>query len=200
MIKLYTWKTPNGLKPLIMLEELGLDYELIKIPLDGSQKKPAFLKINPNGRIPALVDDEFNVFESGAILTYLAEKENKFYGNTLKEKSLVMQWLMFQMGGIGPMFGQFNHFNMFAKEKIEYGIQRYKDESVRLLKVLDERLSQSKYLATKEYTIADMATYPWVEMMRMFVEDIVIDLKYVNRWLDEIREREAVKKVYNIEF
>jgi len=158
MIDFYTWDTPNGRKVHIMLEECGLDYTAHGINIGaGAQHAPAFLKLSPNNRIPALTDGGLTLFESGAILFYLAEKTGRFFG---PDRYITMQWLMFQMGGIGPMFGQANHFNNLD-EKIPYALKRYTDESLRLIKVVEGALKDQDYLAG-EYTIADMATWPWL--------------------------------------
>ena len=165
MITLYTASTPNGRKVSIMLEEVGLPYEVRWLKLDqNEQKQDWFLAINPNGRVPALVDhdnNEFAVFESGAMLLYLAEKTGQLLGDNLNERSLAQQWLMFQMGGVGPMQGQANVFYRYAPERIPYAIERYQREARRLYEVLDGRLAQVDYLAGF-YSVADIATYPWV--------------------------------------
>ena len=197
MIDLYTAATPNGWKVSIMLEELGVPYNLKPIHLSElEQKDPEYQKINPNGRIPTIVDrdaGDFAVFESGAILIYLAEKFGKFLPADAKGRSVVIQWVMFQMGGIGPMQGQANVFFRYAPEKIEYAIQRYQNETKRLYTVLDTRLAANEYLAGKEYTIADIATFPWVSL-HAWAGVEVDDLPNVRRWLDQIRERPAVQR------
>lgn len=195
MIKLYTWTTPNGYKTPIMLEECGLDYEILPIDISkGEQKTAEYLKLNPNNKIPTIVDTEndLTVFESGAILIYLAEKTGKFLPTDLKGRFLTLEWLMFQMGGIGPMLGQANHFIKYAPEKVPYGIKRYIDESERIYGVVEKRLSESEYLAG-DYSIADMAAWPWLRMH----EGINIDIeKYpkVKEWLKKIEHRPAVKR------
>jgi GST-like protein len=165
MIDLYTAATPNGRKVSIMLEEVGVPYNVIHIKLHNlEQRNPGYVKLNPNGRIPTIVDhdeDDFVVFESGAILIYLAEKSGKLLPTDKKGRSLVIQWLMFQMAGIGPMQGQANVFYRYAPEKIEYAIKRYQRETKRLYRVLDTRLQDHEFLAD-EYSIADIATWPWV--------------------------------------
>ncbi|MGH7859232.1 MAG: glutathione S-transferase family protein, partial [Candidatus Binatia bacterium] len=167
MIDLYTAATPNGWKASIMLEEIGLPYTVKHVHLEKlEQKEPEYLKINPNGRIPTIVDrdaGDFAVFESGAILIYLAEKTGKLLPKDVKGRSTVIQWVMFQMGGIGPMQGQANVFFRYAPEKIEYAIKRYHNETKRLYAVLDTRLKDHEYLAG-EYSIADVATWPWVSI------------------------------------
>ena len=196
MIDLYTAATPNGWKVSILLEELGLPYTVKPIRLDAlEQKQEAFLRINPNGRIPAIVDREagdFAVFESGAILLYLAEKTGRFLPADPKGRSLVVQWLMFQMSGVGPMQGQANVFFRYAPEKIEYAIQRYQNETKRLYGVLDRRLSEHEYLAG-DYSIADMATWPWVSIHSWAGVEID-DLPNLGRWLERVGERPAVKR------
>ena len=196
MIELYTAPTPNGWKASIMLEELGLPYEVRAINLlEGVQKEPWYLKINPNGRIPTIVDRDaggFAVFESGAILIYLAEKTGKLLPKDAKGRSVALQWLMFQMGGIGPMQGQANVFFRYAPEKIEYAINRYQEETARLYKVLDTRLAETEYLAG-EYSIADIATWPWVRI-HDWAGVSVDGLPHVQRWLAAIEQRPAAQK------
>lgn len=197
MIEFYTAATPNGQKVSIALEELGLAYQLHALSLsDLDQKKPEFLAINPNGRIPAIVDrgaDDFAVFESGAILIYLAEKTGRLLPSEAKARSRTIQWLMFQMAGVGPMMGQANVFYRYAPEKIPYAIERYQKESRRLLEVLDGRLGEAPYLAGDEYTIADIATYPWVSIHAW--SGVSIDgLSDLERWLKRVSERPAVIK------
>jgi GSH-dependent disulfide-bond oxidoreductase len=196
MISLYTAATPNGHKVSIALEELGLPYQLEVLDLaSGVQKQPAFLAINPNGRIPAIVDheaDNFAVFESGACLIYLAEKTGQLMPADVKGRSLVMQWLMFQMGGIGPMMGQANVFFRYFPEKIPAVIDRYQGESKRLFRVLDERLKDHEFLAG-DYSIADIANWAWVRTHRWSGVDID-DLPHLKRWRDTIRARPAVAK------
>jgi GSH-dependent disulfide-bond oxidoreductase len=196
MIDLYTAATPNGHKVSIALEELGLAYTLKVLDLSkGEQKTPAFLAINPNGRIPAIVDhdlDGFAVFESGACLVYLAEKTGRLMPTDVKGRSLVMQWLMFQMGGIGPMMGQANVFFRYFPDKIPAVIDRYQGESKRLFRVLDERLKDHEYLAG-DYSIADIANWAWVRTHRWSGVE-VDDLPHLVRWRDAIRARAAVQR------
>jgi GST-like protein len=196
MIDLYTAATPNGHKASIALEELALPYELKVLDLStGEQKTPEFLAINPNGRIPAIVDraeDDFAVFESGAILIYLAEKTGKLMPSDVKGRSRVLQWLMFQMGGIGPMMGQANVFYRYFPEKIQPAIDRYQGESKRLFRVLDGHLKDNEYLAG-EYSIADIANFAWVRTHRWSGVE-VDDLPNLQRWLDAIKERPAVQR------
>lgn len=200
MITLFTAATPNGRKASIMLEECMLDYSVRPLELsDGEQKQAWYLQINPNGRIPAIVDhdnDDFAVFESGAILIYLAEKTGHFLPpNTLKDakdRSLVIQWLMFQMGGLGPMMGQANVFFRYAEEKIPFAIKRYQKETRRLLEVLDARLADNEYLAG-DYSIADIANFSWARTASWSgVESR--DLKYLSRWIEMIHARPAVQR------
>ncbi|MEE2691044.1 MAG: glutathione S-transferase N-terminal domain-containing protein [Pseudomonadota bacterium] len=196
MIDLYTAATPNGWKASIALEELALPYELHAFKLSaGDQKQDWFLKINPNGRIPAIVDrDEgnFAVFESGAILVYLAEKTGKLMPTDVKGRSLVMQWLMFQMGGIGPMMGQANVFFRYFPEKLPAAIERYQRESRRLFEVLERRLGEAEYLAG-DYSIADIATWSWVHTYEW--SGVGVDgLPNLQRWLKEVGERPAVAR------
>jgi glutathione S-transferase len=196
MIDLYTSPTPNGWKVSIMLEELGLDYEVKPIRLDKlEQKEDWFLRINPNGRIPAIVDhdaDGFAVFESGAILLYLAEKTGQLLPSDPKQRSVAIQWLMFQMGGVGPMQGQSNVFYRYAPEKIPFAIDRYQRETKRLYTVLEDRLKEAEYLAG-DYGIADIATWPWVSIHAWAGVD-VDDLPQVQRWIEKVGERPAVQR------
>jgi glutathione S-transferase len=196
MIDLYTWTTPNGRKVSIALEEMGLDYEVNPVDLKtGAQKQPAFLAINPNGRIPAIVDrDEggFAVFESGAILIYLAEKSGKLLPQDKRARSVVLQWLMWQMGGLGPMHGQANVFVRYFPEKIPAVIARYQNETMRLLRVMDTRLADHEYLAG-DYSIADIACFPWVVQHDWAGLDIS-NLPHLSRWLAAIGQRPAVQR------
>jgi len=196
MIELFTAATPNGWKVSIALEEMGLPYTTRLISLGKlEQKEEWFLKINPNGRIPAIVDHDdgdFAVFESGAILIYLADKTGKLLPKEPKARSRALQWLMFQMGGVGPMFGQVHHFLRAAKQMVPYGIERYTAETRRLYGVLDAQLARRDYLAG-EYSIADIATYPWVarhEWHKTRLEDY----PNVLRWYDTISRRPAVQR------
>ncbi|MCP4933677.1 MAG: glutathione S-transferase [bacterium] len=194
MIDFYTAATPNGHKISIALEEMQLPYKLHEIDFNESdQKKPNYVKFSPNGKIPTIIDcdeDNFAVFESGAILIYLAEKTGKFMPTDVKGRSLVMQWLMLQMAGVGPMMGQAFVFLNYFPEKIPAVIDRYKNESTRLLEVLDKRLGESEYLAG-DYSIADMATYPWAARFEMLDLDGQ-DLPNLLRWLDLVGDRPAV--------
>jgi len=195
MIDLYTWSTPNGRKVSVMLEECGLPYKVHTVNIGtGEQFKPEFLAINPNNRIPAIVDPQgpdgkpLPLFESGAILIYLAEKTGSFYPQ--KNKYIVLQWLMFQMGGVGPMFGQAHHFMRAKKDEIPYGSERYGTEAKRLYGVLNKRLAEAAYLAD-EYSIADIATYPWVARHEWHRVDLA-EFPHVKRWYDTIGRRPAV--------
>jgi GSH-dependent disulfide-bond oxidoreductase len=195
MIDLYTAATPNGHKISIALEELALPYTVHALQLSkGEQKRPEFLAISPNGRIPAIVDraaDDFAVFESGAILVYLAEKAGRLMPADAKGRSRVMQWLMFQMGGIGPMMGQANVFFRYFPDKIQPAIDRYQGESKRLFRVLDTQLAQHEFLAG-DYSIADIANWAWVRTHRWSGVE-VDDLPHLKRWLGAIRARPAVQ-------
>ncbi len=196
MIDLYSAATPNGHKISIALEEMGLPYELHSLDLlKGVQKEPWFLAINPNGRIPAIVDrsaDHFAVFESGAILLYLAEKTGQLLPADAKARSQVVQWLMFQMGGVGPMMGQANVFYRYFPEKIQPAIDRYQGESRRLFTVLDNRLQDNEYLAG-DYSIADIANWAWVRTHKW--SGVSLDgLPHLKRWVDAIGARPAVRK------
>ncbi len=202
MIDLYTAPTPNGWKASITLEELDLPYEVRAIDLSSNeQKTPEFLAINPNGRIPAIVDrdsGDFAVFESGAIMLYLCEKEGsgRLLPKDPKGRSQVIQWLMFQMGGVGPMQGQANVFFRYFPEKIQPAIDRYQNETKRLYSVLDARLARSEYLAG-EYSLADIANYSWVRIHGWSGVDIA-DLPHLQRWLDAVSSRPAVERGVNV--
>jgi glutathione S-transferase len=196
MIELFTAATPNGWKASITLEELGLPYRVRRIDFDKrEQKEPWYLKINPNGRIPTIVDhdnDGFAVFESGAIMIYLAEKAGRLLPKDVKGRSLVIQWLMFQMGGIGPMMGQANVFYRYAPERIPYAIDRYQRECRRLFEVLDTRLADTEFLAG-DYSIADIASWSWVRGYKWSGVSLE-GLPNLERWLLAIGERPAVKR------
>lgn len=200
MIDLYTWTTPNGRKVSIALEEMGLPYAVHPVPIrTGLQKEPWFLAINPNGRIPAIVDrdaGDFAVFESGAILIYLAEKSGLFMPSESKARSVTIQWLMWQMGGLGPMHGQANVFNRYFPEKLPSVIKRYQDETRRLFTVMDTRLADHAFLAG-DYSIADMACWPWV-MQHDWAGVAIDDLPHLGRWLAEIGERPAVRRGFDV--
>ncbi|MDF1821455.1 MAG: glutathione S-transferase N-terminal domain-containing protein [Alcanivoracaceae bacterium] len=196
MIKLYTAATPNGWKASVTLEEMGLAYEVHALDLmKGDQKTAEFLAINPNGRIPAIVDtdeDNFAVFESGAVMIYLAEKTGQLMPTDMKGRSRVLQWLMFQMGGVGPMMGQANVFFRYMPEKIQPAIDRYQNESKRLLTVLDGQLAENEFLAG-DYSIADIANWCWARTHAWSGVDIT-DLPHLNRWLEQIGKRDAVAR------
>jgi GST-like protein len=199
VIDLYTWSTPNGRKVSIMLEECALPYRVHPVNIGkGEQFTSEFLAINPNNRIPAIVDSEgpdgkpLPLFESGAILIYLAEKTGRLMPRDSRTRYVALQWLMFQMGGVGPMFGQAHHFIRNAKEQVPYGIKRYSDETRRLYGVLQKRLSEAEYLAD-EYSIADIATFPWVARFEWHKVDLA-DFPAVQRWFDRIHARPAVPK------
>lgn len=203
MIELYYWTTPNGHKITMFLEEAELPYTIIPINIGtGDQFKPDFLKISPNNRIPAIVDrepagggDPISVFESGAILLYLAEKSGKLIPADLRERVEVLQWLFWQMGGLGPMAGQNHHFNQYAPEKIPYAIDRYVNETGRLYAVLNQRLSNRQFVAGNHYSIADIAAYPWVvpyERQGQMLEDF----PNLKRWFETIQARPATVRAY----
>ena len=196
MIELLTSATPNGHKISIALEELDLDYEVRSIALDKrEQKQDWFLALNPNGRIPVIIDhanDDFVVFESGAILIYLAELTGKLLPAESRDRSVVLQWLMFQMGGLGPMMGQSNVFTRYAEQKIEYAITRYQKESRRLLEVLNTRLADQKFLAG-DYSIADIANFAWARGHAWSGVEIE-GLEHLQRWLADIGQRPAVQR------
>ena len=199
MIDLYTWATPNGRKISIMLEEVALPYEVIKIDItNDDQFSPEFLAVNPNGKIPAIVDHEglggsaTSVFESGAILIYLAEKTRKLLPSEPVARLTAIEWLMFQMSALGPMLGQAHHFRRFAPERIPYAIERFEKEAARLYAVLDGRLGTTEYLAG-DYSIADIASYPWIA--RHEWQGIALDdFPNVRRWFTSIASRPAVQR------
>lgn len=199
-IALYTWTTPNGHKVHIMLEECGLPYETHAINIGaGDQFAPEFLKISPNNKMPAIVDPDgpdgqpYPIFESGAILMYLAEKTGRFWPQSHPAKYDTVKWLMWQMGGFGPMLGQAHHFRQYAPEQIEYAVNRYTNEAARLYGVLETRLAQVEYLAGAEYTIADMATFPWCRSIDRQGHSLD-DFPNVKRWFDAINARPAVQR------
>ena len=204
MIKVYSWPTPNGHKVHVMLEEcgyrLGRDWEAIPVNIGtGDQFKPEFLKISPNNKIPALVDPNgpdgkpISVFESGAILIYLAGKTGKFMPKSDRQKYDVLQWLMFQMGGVGPMLGQNHHFRLYAPEKIEYAINRYTNEAKRIYGVIDKQLSTHMFIAGNRYSVADIAIFPWLRNWAN--QGIVLDdYPHLKAWFTKIAERPAVQR------
>ena len=203
MIDLYTWTTPNGRKVSIMLEELGLAYRVHPVNIgQNDQFKPEFIRISPNSKIPAIVDPDgpdgkpMAMMESGAILVYLAGKTGKLLPQSIRDRYEALQWLMFQMGGVGPMFGQTHHFLRAAKEPVPYAIERYTKETRRLYGVLDDRLQGRAYLADG-YSIADIATYPWVARHEWHQVDLA-DFPNVKRWFDAISARPAVQRGMNV--
>ena len=201
MIELYTWGTPNGRKVSIMLEECGLPYQVHKINIgtNTEQFAPEYLRINPNGKIPSIVDPDgadgapLAMMESGAILIHLGEKTGKFIPSGARGRSVCLQWLMFQMGSVGPMFGQCHHFLRAAKEKVPYAIERFTREKDRLYRVLDTRLTEVPFLAGEEYSIADIATFPWVSRYEWHQTNLN-DYPGVKRWFDTIAARPAVQR------
>lgn len=204
MIDIYSWATPNGHKVHIMLEECGLrlgrDWQAIPVNIGaGDQFKPDFLKISPNNKIPAMVDPHgpdgrpIALFESGAILVYLASKTGKLMPRSDRRKFEVLQWLMFQMGGVGPMLGQTHHFRMYAPEKIDYAVNRYTNETRRLYGVMDRQLATHRFIAGQQYTIADIAIFPWVRSWKN--QGIAwADYPHLKAWFDRVAERPAVRR------
>jgi GST-like protein len=203
MIELYYWPTPNGHKITLFLEEAGVPYEIHPVNIGaGDQFKPEFLKFSPNNRMPAIIDtapadggEPVSVFESGAILIYLALKSGKFYGETPRERTDILQWLMWQMGGLGPMAGQNGHFNVYAPEKVPYAIARYVNETNRLYGVLDRRLEGREFVAGSGYSIADMAIYPWIVPHEAHKQDLN-DFPNIKRWFEAIKARPATIRAY----
>jgi GSH-dependent disulfide-bond oxidoreductase len=200
MIEVYSWATPNGHKVHIMLEECGLPYRAIPVDIGrGDQFQPDFLKISPNNKIPAIVDPEgpdgapISLFESGAILLYLAGKTGCLLPESTRGKYEVLQWLMFQMGGVGPMLGQAHHFRIYAPEKIPYAIDRYTNEAKRLYGVLNRRLAASRYIGGPEYSIADIAVFPWLRSWKNQGIDWN-DFPHLKGWFDELAARPAVRR------
>ena len=203
MIELYYWPTPNGHKVTMFLEEAGLDYSIHPVDISaGDQFKPEFLAFSPNNRMPAIIDrtpvdggEPVTVFESGAILLYLAEKSGRYLSTNLRERKAVLEWLFWQVGGLGPMAGQNHHFGLYAPEKIPYAIARYVNETNRLYGVLDRRLAEREYLAGDAYSIADMATYPWVVPWKRQQQQLD-DFPNLRRWFDAIGARPATISAY----
>ena len=203
MIELHSFPTPNGWKVSIALEELGLDYELHSVNISrGEQFEPAFLAISPNNRMPAIVDRDgpggapLSIFESGAILVYLGEKTGKFLPDAATDprgRIAVLEWLMWQMGGVGPMIGQNGHFTRFAKEKVPYAIERFQTEMDRLFRVADRRLAENEYLAGDSYSITDIATFSWFNTHERQGQSLV-DMPHVRRWLDDLNARPGVQR------
>ena len=202
MLDLYYWPTPNGHKITLFLEEAGLDYRIVPVNIGaGDQFKPDFLKISPNNRMPALVDPEpvgggesVSVFESGAILMYLAQKVGRFLPEDLRDRTRVTEWLFWQMGGLGPMLGQNHHFSQYAPEKIDYAIQRYVNETHRLYGVLNKQLAGQEFIAG-DYSIADMACYPWIVPHEKQGQDLA-DFPDLKRWFETMAARPAVVRAY----
>lgn len=200
MIDLYTWTTPNGRKASIMLEECGLPYEVHPIDITkDDQFQPEFLRISPNNKIPAMVDrdTEFSLFESGAMLIYLADRTGRFLPKEGPARYQTLAWLMFQMGGVGPMLGQAHHFLRFNPGKAPYAEERYGNEAKRLYKVMDTRLAEAAYLAGDDYTIADIATWPWTTSYA-WQSVSLDDYPNVRRWYDAIRVRPAVQRGFDV--
>jgi len=203
MIELYYWPTPNGHKITMFLEEAGLRYRIHPVDISaGDQFKPEFLAFSPNNRMPAIIDpspadggEPISVFESGAILTYLAQKTGRFLPADVRGRKTVMEWLFWQMGGLGPMAGQNHHFGIYAPEKIPYAINRYVNETNRLYGVMDRRLAEYPFLAGDDYSIADMAAYPWVVPWKRQQQNLD-DFASLRRWFDSIRERPATLRAY----
>jgi GST-like protein len=203
MIDLYYWPTPNGHKVTLFLEEAGLPYRLHGVNIGrGAQFEPAFLAISPNNRMPAIVDNEppgggepVSVFESGAILLYLAEKTGRFIPGEIHGRAEVLQWLFWQMGGLGPMAGQNHHFNVYAPEKLPYAIDRYVRETARLYGVMNTRLADRPFLAGADYSIADMASYPWIVPYERQGQDLN-DFPHLKRWFEGVAERPGTKRAY----
>jgi GSH-dependent disulfide-bond oxidoreductase len=200
MIEVYSWATPNGHKVHIMLEECGLSYRAIPVDIGaGQQFEPAFLAISPNNKIPAIVDPDgpdgapISLFESGAILLYLAAKTGRFLPHDTRGRYEVLQWLMFQMGGVGPMLGQAHHFRLYAPEKIAYAVDRYTNEARRLYGVLDRRLAGSRHVAHDDYTIADIAVFPWLRSWKNQGVELA-DYPHVQRWFEAVQARPAVQR------
>ena len=204
MIDLYYWTTPNGHKVTMFLEETGLSYRIVPVRIgEGEQFKPEFLKISPNNRIPAMVDHEppgggapVSLFESGAMLLYLAEKTGRFIPSDIRGRAEVLQWLFWQMGGLGPMAGQNHHFSHYAPEKIPYAIERYVKETNRLYGVLDKRLADRPFIAG-EYSIADMASYPWVVPYERQGQKLE-DFPHLHRWFEAVKARPAVARALEV--
>jgi len=208
-IQFYTWTTPNGQKLGVALEEMGLEYDLHLTNISkGEQFTEDFKKVNPNSKIPAITDPNgpggksINLFESGAILVYLAEKTGKFLPTDPIQRYQTLQWLFFQMAGIGPMFGQFGHFNRAAPEKIPYAIERYSKEARRLYEVLDKQLEGKNFIVGDEYTIADMATLPWIKSLHKFAAEVLqLDqFKNVDAWMTRCSARPATEKGLKVGF
>lgn len=204
MIDLYYWPTPNGWKVSIMLEETGLDYETVPVDISaGDQFEKEFLEISPNNKMPAIVDHDgiggkdTPVFESGAILMYLGDKTGQLYPEDTWQRNIVNQWMMFQMGSVGPMLGQAHHFRQYSPERIEYAYQRYTDEASRIYRVMDERLEESRYFAGDYYSIADIAIFPWVVPHENQGQDLD-HYPNLDRWYTEMKNRTAVIRALDL--
>jgi len=200
MIEVYSWATPNGHKVHVMLEECGLEYRAIPVNIGaGDQFAPEFLAISPNNKIPAIVDPDgpdgrpISLFESGAILLYLAAKTGRFLPTDIRARYRVLEWLMFQMGSIGPMLGQAHHFRLYATEKIPYAIERYSNEARRIYGVLDKRLEGREWVASDDYSIADIAIFPWLRSWQNQGIDWA-DFPHLKRWFDRVAARPAVQR------
>ncbi|MEG3191218.1 MULTISPECIES: glutathione binding-like protein [Novilysobacter] len=203
MIELHYWPTPNGHKVTMFLEEAGLEYRIHPVDISaGDQFKPEFLAFSPNNRMPAIIDaapadggDAITVFESGAVLLYLAEKTGRFLPPDIRGRKTAMEWLFWQMGGLGPMAGQNHHFGIYAPEKIPYAVDRYVNETNRLYGVLDRRLAGREFIAGESYTIADMACYPWIVPWERQQQDLN-DFPDLRRWFESVRARPATERAY----
>jgi len=201
MIDLYFAPTPNGWKISVMLEEAGLDYQVHWVNIGaGEQFEPGFLAISPNNRIPAIVDHDpdgggepVSVFETGAILLYLAQKTGRFLPDDLRERTAATEWLMWQMAGLGPMMGQHGHFKLYAPERIAYATERYRNEVLRLFGVMDRRLARYDYLAGEQYSVADIACFPWVQTYKRQEIDLA-DFPHVQRWYETLKQREGLRR------
>jgi GSH-dependent disulfide-bond oxidoreductase len=203
-IDLYYWPTPNGWKITIFLEEVDLPYNVVPVDIAaGDQYEPEFLKISPNNKMPAIIDPEgpdgapITLFESGAILIYLADKTERFFPQTPRERYVVLQWLMFQMGHVGPMLGQAHHFRQYAPEKIPYAVERYTDEAARLYRVIDRRLAETTFIAGDEYTIADMAIFPWLRSHENQGQSLD-DYPSLKRWYEGMEARPAIRRALDV--
>jgi GSH-dependent disulfide-bond oxidoreductase len=203
-IDLYYWPTPNGWKITIFLEEVNLPYNVVPVDIAaGDQYEPEFLKISPNNKIPAIIDPEgpdggpISLFESGAILIYLAEKTKMFFPRTPRARYAVLQWLMFQMGHVGPMLGQAHHFRQYAPEKITYAVERYTNEAARLYRVIDRRLAETTFIAGDEYTIADMAIFPWLRSHENQGQSLD-DYPSLKRWYEGMEARPAIRRALDV--
>ena len=203
-IDLYYWPTPNGWKITIFLEEVDLPYNVVPVDIAaGDQYEPEFLKISPNNKMPAIIDPEgpdgapITLFESGAILIYLADKTKRFFPQTPRARYVVLQWLMFQMGHVGPMLGQAHHFRLYAPEKIPYAVERYTDEAARLYRVIDRRLAETTFIAGDEYTIADMAIFPWLRSHENQGQSLD-DYPSLKRWYEGMEARPAIRRALDV--